>query len=197
MSLNLDALMEVIRLRRSMGLSRLSDRPVPRECIEVMLEAANWAPSHRDTEPWRFQVFMGDGRAQLAEHYAAAHLADHPDQDPESAHKRAWAAPVWIAIGLVPGFNEDGERAVPRDEEVMAVSGAVLNLHLAARAQGLAGMWHSKGLSVHPVVRERLGWNDPAELLGFFMLGWPEGEWLEGERGPWTDKVSWVEHLTG
>jgi nitroreductase len=77
----------------------------------------------------------------------------------------------------------------------MAVSGAVLNLHLAARAQGLAGMWHSKGLSVHPVVRERLGWNDPAELLGIFMLGWPEGEWLEGERGPWPEKVSWIDSV--
>ena len=69
---NPEALYDAILQRRSMGLSRLKPDPVDRALIEQMLEAANWAPSHGDTEPWRFTVFAGAGRAVLAELYAAA-----------------------------------------------------------------------------------------------------------------------------
>ena len=31
-----------------------------------MLENANWAPTHRLTEPWRFVVFKGEGLKTLA-----------------------------------------------------------------------------------------------------------------------------------
>lgn len=48
---NAEALYGAIHHRRSMGLSRLSPEPVERALIEQMLEAANWAPSHGDTEP--------------------------------------------------------------------------------------------------------------------------------------------------
>lgn len=70
-------LYNAIRQRRSMGLSRLSDEPVPRTLIEQMLDAANWAPSHGDTEPWRFTVFMGEGRAALADLFEAAQREDN------------------------------------------------------------------------------------------------------------------------
>ena len=31
-----------------------------------MLENANWAPTHKLTEPWRFTVFTGDGLKTFA-----------------------------------------------------------------------------------------------------------------------------------
>ena len=184
---NAATIYENIQNRRSMGLSRLNDEPVDRALIEQMLEAANWAPSHGDTEPWRFAVFMGEGRAQLAQLFAGAM------QEPESARKRAFAAPVWIAIGMMPGRKGDGSLQMSEDEELMAVACAVQNLHLMAQALGLAGMWHSKGPSVHPTVARGLGWEAPDRLLGFFMCGWPAGEWLTSERRPLAEKVRWVE----
>ena len=42
---------EVIRERRSLSPSSLSDRLVERETVEAILEAGNWAPSHYVTEP--------------------------------------------------------------------------------------------------------------------------------------------------
>ena len=32
---------------------------VPRAVVDKCLEAANWAPTHGKTEPWRFVVFQG------------------------------------------------------------------------------------------------------------------------------------------
>ena len=182
-----EALYNTILHRRSMGLSRLKPDAVDRALIEQMLEAANWAPSHGDTEPWRFTVFAGEGRAALAEIFEGA------IGEPEAARKRAFAAPVWISIGMAPARKEDGSPLMPVEEELMAVACAVQNLHLMASALGLAGMWHSKGPSVHPEVARGLGLEAPGRLLGFFMCGWPATDWLSSERRPLSEKVRWVE----
>ena len=187
---NSQAIFDAIKNRRSMGLSRLSDRPVPRELIEQMLEAANWAPSHGDTQPWRFTVFMGEGRAQLADLFEKA---GREDGAREAAEKRAFAAPVWISIGMAPARRDDGSLVMSLDEELMAVACAVQNLHLMAQSLGLAGMWHSKGPSVDLAVAAALELQAPDRLLGFFMCDWPAGDWLSSERRPLAEKVRWVE----
>lgn len=184
--------LDLAKSRRSMGLSKLSPDPVDHTLIQSMMEAANWGQSHKDTEPWRFTIFAGEGRERLAELYSKAHLADHPEADADAPRKRAYAAPVWIAIGMEPGLNDDGSYLTNEEEEVMAVATAVQNMHLMARALGLTGLWHSKGLSVHPVVAEGLGFHHPNRLLGFFMLGWPATDWPEGERGDINARVTWV-----
>ena len=181
------ALLSAIRNRRSMGLSRLKSDPVSHDLIEQMLEAANWAPSHKDTEPWRFTVFSGEGRERLADLFESA-------DGSEGARKRAFAAPIWVSIGMDPARREDGSLLMSEDEELMAVACAMQNLHLMAQALGLAGMWHSKGSSVHPVVARGLGLEAPARLLGFFMCGWPATDWLTSTRRPLAEKVQWVEN---
>ncbi|MGY8689040.1 MAG: nitroreductase family protein, partial [Verrucomicrobiales bacterium] len=45
----------IIRQRRSVKPTMMSPDSVPREMIELMLENANWAPTHGLTEPWRFR----------------------------------------------------------------------------------------------------------------------------------------------
>jgi len=194
---NAEALFAGILHRRSMGLARLKPDPVDRALIEKMLEAANWAPSHGDTEPWRFTVFAGEGREKLAELFAEAYREDHPEKagavDHDGARKRAFAAPVWISIGVSPARNDDGSLVMTELEEIMAVTCAVQNLHLMASALGLAGMWHSKGSSVSPAVARGLSLESPSHLLGLFMCGWPATEWLTGERGPLSEKVQWVD----
>lgn len=191
-----EALLAAMAHRRSMGLSRLLPDPVDPALIDRMLRAADWAPSHGETEPWRFTVFTGEGRTQLADLYGAAYLAgagDSPDSAKlEAFRQRAFAAPLWIAIGLEPGRREDGSLKMSEEDEGMAVACAVQNLHLMASAQGLAGMWHSKGVSVHPAVAQGLGLEEPARLLGFFLAGWPNCDWPEGDRRPLEEKVRWV-----
>lgn len=36
-----------------------------RSALEQMLEAANWAPTHGRTEPWRFVVLSGEGLQEM------------------------------------------------------------------------------------------------------------------------------------
>ncbi|HEY6042421.1 MAG TPA: nitroreductase family protein, partial [Anaerolineae bacterium] len=49
-----DDLLKVINTRRS--VRRYQTRPVPRELIDRALDAARWAPSAHNRQPWRFVV---------------------------------------------------------------------------------------------------------------------------------------------
>lgn len=194
-----EALCAAIAHRRSLGVARLRPDPVEPRLIQRALEAADWAPSHGDTEPWRFTVYTGESRRALGEAFAAAYRLDAEQEGAfrqnafEGQRERAFDAPVWISLGMTPALRPDGALRMSEQDELMAVACAVQNLHLVACAQGLAGMWLSKGVLVHPHVAEFVGLTRPARLLGFFVLGWPNVAWPAGERLPLAEKVRWAD----
>src|SRR6185369_5567149 len=51
---------DAIQNRRS--IKRFTDRPVTREEIEQLLDAATLAPNHKLTQPWRFYVLGPEAR---------------------------------------------------------------------------------------------------------------------------------------
>ena len=59
---NIEEVNKIIRGRRSMFVAQFKENdPVDDAIIEEMLENANWAPTHKLTEPWSFTVFSGEG----------------------------------------------------------------------------------------------------------------------------------------
>jgi nitroreductase len=196
--LPVDDLLTAIRRRRSMGVARLRDEAVSREALLPVLEAARWAPSHGETEPWRFTIYTGDARQALGEAFAAAYRSDAEREGTlrpevlESQRRRTESAPVWIALGMEPALRVDGSLKMTLDEERMACACAIQNLHLVACARGLAGMWLSQGVMIHPEVARFVGLTAPhAALLGFFVLGWPAIPWPDGERRPLDEITCW------
>lgn len=55
----------LIRKRRSIFPRHMTGDAVSSEQIEALLEAANWAPTHGRTEPWRFVVLGKEGIQQM------------------------------------------------------------------------------------------------------------------------------------
>src|SRR5271167_4782660 len=53
---SIDTFLEVLQARRSIRTGFLKDRPVSDELIEKILEAARWAPSAGNSQPWEFLV---------------------------------------------------------------------------------------------------------------------------------------------
>ncbi len=53
---SIDTFLEVLQERRSIRTGFLKDKPVPDELIEKILEAARWAPSAGNSQPWEFLV---------------------------------------------------------------------------------------------------------------------------------------------
>lgn len=183
-----------LKMRRSYGLKLISAKPIDRSLIETMLEAANWAPSHGHTEPWRFTIFMDEGRAKLEKAFADAYYAITPpekvsNEGLRAASERVWQAPVWISIGMQP----DLKNPMPEWEDIIATGIAVHNMQLIASSMGLASKWSSSAISLHESVAAFLGLQPPARLLGFIYVGNPAvGEAPKGERKPLEPKVKWV-----
>ena len=55
----------IIKNRRSVFPKSYTDEKIDKRIIMEMLENANWAPTHKLTQPWRFCVFEGDGIKRL------------------------------------------------------------------------------------------------------------------------------------
>lgn len=186
--------LEAIRNRRSIRPEHMDPaRPVPRQTLESLLEAANWAPSHGHTEPWRFIVFEGEARRALVE--AAVSTLVEPGEpvpgpsDPRrlKLEEKMLVPPVIIAIVCAPSESPK----IVEHEELASVAIAVQNLHLAAFAAGLGGFWTSGKKAFDPRVAAFLGLAGRERCLGFFYVGWPAVEWPAGERRPWSEKVRW------
>ena len=54
--ISIDALLDVVRRRRSIRSGFLEDVSVPDSHIEAVLEAARWAPSAGNSQPWEFII---------------------------------------------------------------------------------------------------------------------------------------------
>lgn len=183
---------DAIRLRRSIKPEKMKPDPVPRELLDRMLEAANWAPSHRLTEPWRFVVYTGDARAELAEAIGRGMTDDGsplPADDPRRAKlaTKCSTAPVIIAIVCA---TSDHPKIVEH-EEIASTAIAVQNMHLAARALGLAAFWSSGTKAFSQPVADHLGIEAPARCLGFLYVGFPAVPWPDGSRRSIDEKVTW------
>src|SRR5687768_2194674 len=95
---------EAIAGRRS--VKKLTDDAPPPELIEKLLEAAVFAPNHRESQPWRFYVLMGDGRAAFGDALAESiraelegrKSAEKIERKMHSARRKPMRAPVIIVV---------------------------------------------------------------------------------------------------
>ncbi len=182
-----------IQNRRSVFPQFFTEQTVAKDIIQELLEAANMAPSHKKTEPWRFWVYTGAGREKLIQEvqdvYEGARAPEvrDPKVVPKFA-KKIEQAPVVIAVFL----HRDPAEGVPEWEEVAAVGCAVENLWISLDHYGLGGYWSSPGFLCGGYGQ----WPDAAmneRCLGLFYLGHYEMPDLPRPRGPLAEKVTWVE----
>ena len=78
-------LIEAIHNRQSVG--KMASKPVPRELIEELLDAAVQAPNHYKVRPWRFAVLTGKGRERLGDLMADIFHQKFPDVKSEAMEK--------------------------------------------------------------------------------------------------------------
>ena len=182
---------EVIRQRRSIKPSLLTDRPVDRDLVQAILTAGNRAPSHYVTEPWRFVVVEGEARKDLAEVFLDAVLSENPEADDytrNKVEKKPLRAPTLIVV-----IRQGGLHPKAKDhEDEWAVACAVQNMALAAAARGLGLFWSTGTPMAHSLVATHFGCDDHARVMGFLYVGWPEdSNWPEGRRGDVEAKTQW------
>ena len=189
-----DQMTQLIRHRRSVYPVQYSGEMVPRPIIEEMLENANWAPTHKLTEPWRFMVFSGDGLKKLAgfmaDLYKKVTTADGTFQ--EKKHEKLLSKPLLASHVISIGMKRDEQERIPEMEEVASVACAVQNMYLTAAAHGVGCYWGTGGITYFEEAKPFFGLGPNDKLMGFFYVGMTNSRWPQGRRKPIEDKVAWV-----
>ncbi len=181
-----------IRTRRSVKPAAFSDQRVPDAVIDRMLDAANWAPTHGRTEPWRFFVYTNEARIEMGQKIAHLYMAVTPEENcsPATAEKLKSFAAASSHLILI-GMKRQESGKITRTDELAAVACAVQNLHLMAIACGAAGYWSSAKAICNDQMKQHLGLATDDEVLGIFYVGTPAQPPHEGTRTPTQDKVKW------
>ncbi|MVZ65560.1 nitroreductase [Sphingobacterium sp. DK4209] len=183
-------ILRAIQTRRSVFQASFTDQEVSREDILTILEAANAAPTHKRTQPWRFTIFRNEGLVRLGDELARIYKSVTPaekytEATEQNMAKKATQSKAAIAIIV----NYTGE--LPEWEELCATAAAVENMWLAAHSIGLGGYWASPGLINH--IGQFLNLEPNQKCIGFFYLGHHQSEEREPVRSSIEEKIRWEE----
>lgn len=188
--MNIEDLNILIRTRRSIFPPMYDGTPISKEAIDQILENANWAPNHRNTEPWRFKVMTGEFLKELSAFQGEFYKSHTPeDKFSEKKYEKTIKKPLQCACVIAICMDRDPAHSIPEWEEIAAVSCAVQNMWLTATALGIGAYWSSPK-SIH-AVKDLLGLDQGEKCLGFFYMGNYSGTDLPGKRRPVESKVTW------
>jgi F420 biosynthesis protein FbiB-like protein len=191
-----------VRSRRS--IRRYQPQPIPRETLLSLLEAARWAPSAHNRQPWRFCVVTTAGTRQelsrrMSERWQHDLAADGCDAEFIArrlaiSRARLTEAPVLIVPALtLENMDVYSDARRNHAEYVMAVQSVALacqNLLLAAHDAGLAACWMCAPLFAPELVCAVLDLPEHWQPQAILTLGYA-AEHKEKERTPLAAQVVW------
>ena len=192
--------LSLIRTRRS--IRRFEPRPVDSVLIDSLLEAATWAPSAHNRQPWRFLVITGKDQRRLLADRMAERLtqdlrADGVGEeaiiaDTSRSRARIYGAPVLFLVCIsmtdMDHYPDAGRQNLERMMAVQSASMAAQNLLLMAHAHGLGACWLCAPLFCPDVVADALNMPTDFEPQGLIAAGYP-AEARERTREPLASRV--------
>lgn len=194
--MNTTEINDYIQSRRSLYPAQmLPGAKIPDEHIWEMLENANYAPSHKRTEPWRFHVFAADAMDEIIDQMLAIHLKVNPDQDENSLKsKKILDRKNYLSHIIAISVSRDEKERVPYFEEEYATACAVQNFLLSMNAYNATGYWSTGKIAFHEDMKTYLSLPEKDKCMGFLLLGVPNPELNlppKKQMSPIQDKVIW------
>lgn len=181
---------DLIKNRRAVFPAQYNDKPIERSQIEQILEAANWAPTHKKTEPWRFKVVTGKAKAELGDFLAKKY--EETESKPKSFKiNKLKENPRRSAAVIAICMQRDPQESLPEWEEIAATAMAVQNMWLGCAELGIGCYWSSPGLIKY--AGEFFGLAEGERCLGFFYMGNYSEQIPESSRGPIAEKTVWLD----
>jgi nitroreductase len=193
MRFNLSEVNELIRSRRTIYPEQFSDRKVHKELLENILTNAQWAPTHGNTQPWRFHVFMEEGLTTLSDFLGSTYLKITPkevqnDMKLAKLIRRPLLASAVVAVSM----KRQKENKILEIEEIEAVACAIQNMHLTCTAYGLGGFWSTPKLIYSSEMNNFLELDEIDKCLCLFYIGYPSIDWPTAHRKPLEFNTKWI-----
>lgn len=181
-----DELLELLKTRRS--IRAFTDEPVSDEDVQKVVEAARWAPSGANSQPWEFIVIRDQATKDKMAIWARTMQEMVHEAEMTRPEELRWASaarpvsdpvfktsPVLILVIGDPRVSASFPLLtyVERDEEnlISALSSAFSYMTLAATTLGLGSHWASQVAFTYPsaMIRDLLG--IPAGYCIYDMMG--------------------------
>ena len=184
---------KLIRERRSVFPKQYDPgKHVDDAIVQQMLENANWAPTHKLTEPWRFTVFTGKGLASFARLQATVYKNAAGSNYKEDQYQKLLNTPLLASHVIAIGMKRHAEKNIPEMEEIAAVACAVQNMHLTATAYNVGCYWTTGGVTFTEAAKPFFDLEPADKLMGFLYVGAIATPSADGSRGAVTEKVKWI-----
>lgn len=215
-----EAYLAWLRTRRS--VRSFADRPIEREVLERLIEAATTAPSNTNRQPWRFAVVTDPARraaiaaavkarademkAIIARGHHAEDFGDYGDffHEPLAAAAAIVIPQYRNYPDLIANFIASGGGDPARypttaamQAELCSTAGAVMNLLLAAHSHGLGACWMAGPMIARDLIGAQLGIAEPWRMIGAVSLGYPAGETPARPRKPASKVAVWFDGPPG
>ncbi len=172
----MNPVLEAIKSRRA--IRSFEDKPVPDSAIQTLLEAATWAPSAINVQPWKFTIVTNKAEmkriSDIAKPALIRVLPDVGDEGLVGLKKRLsdpqfnifYNAPLLIFVS--------GAKSV---YTVYDCSMAAQNMMLAAYSLGIGSCWIGTAVSTanNPKVKADLGVPDDHDVHAAIIFGYPKG----------------------
>jgi len=193
MKIDYDGFLELVKERRSIRSFRTDQ--VPDDYIDKIIEAARWAPSGFNLQPWEFVVVKKEELRKSIVGYLKDFMAM---SGPMEATRESWQGPKPPA-GVTPpmGFADAPVFIIPfgdlrtrvglpmihrYSEEswdktyISSMASAFLYMHLAATSLGLASQWVSAVTqpTVHCLIKQLLGIPSAFKIYDMMVLGFSD-----------------------
>lgn len=159
---------EAIKTRRC--IREYTDEPVSGEDLDLMIEAARWAPSGLNNQPWRFMKITDRGLIERL------------------SQLTRYRGLIGGAQALIVVFLDHGEM-YDRTKDIQSAGAAIQNMLLAAHDAGLGACWVGEILNRRNEVEDLLRVHPDLELMAVVTVGHPVEKVRAGVRHPFEQFI--------
>ena len=160
---------DAIKKRRTVSL--FINKPVSEDSVIRAIEAANYAPCHKLTFPWRFSIVNHKLRKNLMKEafnfkYKKETCSEIPQQ-----FKNKYLNPSHLIVARQLLHKSE----VTRLEDYAACACAIQNLMLSLTSEGIGSKWATGEFINSDIAKKLLGLDsDKEKIIGFIWIGYGE-----------------------
>ena len=186
---NSQSIIDIIKSRRN--TKQFVNRNVTDDELRIILDAAVWAPNHRNIEPWRFFVIRKDSPIKSDIAYGLIDLQEKASGTASSDNQKQriiGEVSDYPSLIFVYSLVDDSEEMT--EENYGAVCCAIQNMQLVATSMGLSAGWSTGKVAKLQNMDRVFGITEKLKMVGVLTIGEPEDSVDKG-RTSYEELTQW------
>ena len=167
---NSQSIVDIIKSRRN--TKQFVNRNVTDDELRILLDAAVWAPNHRNIDPWRFFVVRKESSVKSDIANALIDIQEKAVGSPSSEiQKQRIIEEVSNYPSLVFVYSLVDDREEMTEENYGAVCCAIQNMQLVATSMGLSVGWSTGKVAKLQNIDTVFGITEKLKMVGVLTIG--------------------------